>query len=85
MNKSNSIKINVVQTRNTIGQIIEDVHYNHRNYIITRRGKPYAKIVPINDNKSNLRKKLLSSIAQDSQKLQAKKINLKKVMDDIRK
>jgi prevent-host-death family protein len=85
MSELNNLKINVVETRNNISQIIEDVHYNHKSYIITRRGRPFAKIVPINTEKSTNKSQSLYDIALASRSLQKKEIDLQKVMDDIRR
>jgi len=41
--------ISPIEVRDKLGQIIEEVYYTGRQFIIARRGKPMAAIVPISE------------------------------------
>lgn len=38
-----------IEARDKLGQIIEEAYYTGKQFIITRRGKPMAAIVPISE------------------------------------
>ncbi len=38
-----------IEARDKLGQIIEEAYYTGRQFIIARRGKPMAAIVPISE------------------------------------
>ncbi|MBI4743937.1 MAG: type II toxin-antitoxin system Phd/YefM family antitoxin [Actinobacteria bacterium] len=41
--------ITVSEARDTIGQVLEEAHYAHRRFIVTRRGRPYAVILGVDE------------------------------------
>jgi len=42
-------RLNAIEARDKLGQIIEEAYYTGREFVITRRGKPMAAIVPISE------------------------------------
>ena len=41
----NKKKMSVSEIRDNIGQVLEEAHYGHKHFVVTRRGRPYAVIV----------------------------------------
>lgn len=86
MKKSNLKYISVVETRNNIGRIIEDVYYNNGKYIVERRGKPYAIIIKPSDTLTSESKidNLDELIKRAHKAIKKNPPTLQQIMDDIR-
>lgn len=63
-------KMNIIQVRNTLGTLVDDVQYQNKKYIIVRYGKPAVAIVPLHvyENWKSSRERLfgLSKQMQES-------------------
>ena len=39
--------MNITQVRESLGSLVDDVQYQNHKYVIVRRGKPAAAVVPL--------------------------------------